>query len=342
MKRLLLATVAASGLLFAPIAAAQYTAPPAPPVTTPDTSANESTSPEGTAEAPVTSTNPTSPGLGTTTTPTPSATTQAQTTTTAPSSVTTAQSAAPGPYGPVTAPPTYQGQPATTASTAAPTMSDSAATAAPSYAQSPTPSATTASTTATAQPATYQSAEDALAVAQDAGMEAVPMTAQAVCAPRLVSLDTSEYSRTLTAKVENAVDHASVCDVQEVVIQGAGSRANSIERTLIARGVDEASIRVEPTADAEGAGVRMTFAGVATSSEQYAQVFNAPQLAYNAPAATPSAAQPSPSAPSYGPSPSSPSFDDSTRDDPGAMQDPAPETAPETAPEMADEPSTEL
>lgn len=367
MRRLLLASVAASGLMLAPLAAfAQYddTTPTTPPVTTPGTAADDATMSDTTTSAPTYST-PTAPATTTTTpgygtTPAPNTTTNTQATpspynaaqTAAPSGATTAQTTTP--YGSTTAQTTtvpgattspYGAQAQTTTPATDPTTGMS--TTSPGYAQT----APGQSATATTQAASYQSSENALEVAMDAGMDAVPMTAQAVCAPRMVSLETSEYSRTLTAKVENAVDHASVCELQEVVIQGTGGRANAIERTLVARGVDESMIRVEPSADAEGAGVRMNFAGVATSSEQYAQIFNQATLAYNSPAqpaaspyGSPSAApsstpsytppastttpaapsyQPSPSAPSYEPSPSSPDY---TPADPGSSSETAPAT----------------
>jgi hypothetical protein len=71
--------------------------------------------------------------------------------------------------------------------------------------------------------------------------------------------------------------------------------------------------------DAGGLEVEMNFAGLATSSAQYAQLFSTQQLASYQPSATaPSYQPPSTGAPTYQPSPSAPPV----TDDPDPNADP--------------------
>ena len=112
----------------------------------------------------------------------------------------------------------------------------------------------------------------------------VPMTAAEVCEPRSVSLtqSSSRLNRDARRHLINAADHASVCEMQRVVIRAPDGRADVARETLLAHGVDDAMITVEQS-DA-GLGVEMQFAGVATSSEQYAAMYNGVQTAALAPA----------------------------------------------------------
>jgi hypothetical protein len=125
--------------------------------------------------------------------------------------------------------------------------------------------------------------------ARDAGMDGLPMTAQEVCAPREIALTTSgaSLSRDKEHQLINAADRASVCEFQRVVINSPNGRADEARQLLIDSGVDASLIEVQDS-DASGLEVELNFAGVATSSEQYAQMFNPQQLA---------SYQPSPSAP---------------------------------------------
>lgn len=112
--------------------------------------------------------------------------------------------------------------------------------------------------------------------AQEAGMAGVPMSAAEVCAPRDVSLaqGTSRLNHETRQQLRFAADRASACDLQQVVIQAPDGRGAAVRETLIAHGVDDSQIQVEQSSEL---GVEMTFAGVATSSEQYAAIFNSPQ-----------------------------------------------------------------
>jgi hypothetical protein len=114
--------------------------------------------------------------------------------------------------------------------------------------------------------------------ARDAGMAGVPMSAADVCAPREIELTTSG-SRLDSAKrrqLINAADRASACALQSVVINSPNGSADTARQTLIDHGVDASLIQVNDS-DAGGLGVEMNFAGVATSSEQYAAIFNGGQ-----------------------------------------------------------------
>ncbi len=163
--------------------------------------------------------------------------------------------------------------------------------------------------------------------ARDAGMAGLPMTAMDVCAPREVSLTASgtRLSRDKEHQLINAADRASVCEFQRVVINSPNGRADQARRLLVEHGVDESLIEVQDT-DTGGLEVEMHFAGIATSSEQYAQMFNTQQLASYQPN-TASSYQPyaDPSASAYQPSSaanSAPSTSSSTPDEGVWLGDP--------------------
>lgn len=141
-------------------------------------------------------------------------------------------------------------------------------------------------------------------VARDAGMGGLPMSAQEVCAPRDISLTTSgtRLNRDKQHQLINAADRASVCELQRVVVHSPNGRADQARQILIDHGVDANLIEVQ---DAESGGleVDMTFAGVATSSEQYAQMFRTQQFASYQPGATAPSYQPGSS---YAPSTAAP------------------------------------
>lgn len=131
--------------------------------------------------------------------------------------------------------------------------------------------------------------------ARDAGMEALPMSSSEVCAPRSVSFEQTRLTNDARHQLVAAVDRASVCQVREVTIKASESRAAAVRRELVAAGVDESAITVEPTSGALE--VDMAFSGVAASSDQYAAMWNGgaqlasaePNAAYG-PSATDSAA----------------------------------------------------
>jgi hypothetical protein len=142
--------------------------------------------------------------------------------------------------------------------------------------------------------------------ARDAGMDGLPMTPQEVCAPRELALTTSgtRLSNDKRRQLINATDRASVCEIQRVVVRSPSGRADTVRQTLVSHGVDADMIEVQ-NAGAGGLQVEMNFTGLATSSEQYAQMFSPQQLAgYQpgaaqgfAPSATPQSYQPNTSAP---------------------------------------------
>lgn len=109
-----------------------------------------------------------------------------------------------------------------------------------------------------------------------AGMDAAPMTPADVCSPREVSLahGTSRLDTRARRQLIVATDHASVCEIQRVVVRSPNGRADAVRQTLIDHGVDESVIEVQ-TADDGALGVEMRFAGVAASTPEYAAMFNA-------------------------------------------------------------------
>jgi hypothetical protein len=295
MKRLLLATAAVIALaVAAPMATAQYTTPPpaTAPYTTPlpddpATPQDESLSAQSNTTAQSQSTL-TTPGAPQTTDPLPSTTAQ---TTTSVDPTTQAQT---DPYAPGAT--TY-----------------SSTTTTDTYAD-----ATTGMGENVATPASLEGH------ARDAGMTGMPMTAQAVCAPREVSLTTSgtRLSRDKQHQLINAADRASVCEFQRVVINSPNGRADQARQLLIDHGVDAGMIEVVDS-DAGGIEVQMNFAGIATSSDQYAQLFSTQQLASYQPSATTQGYAPSTTpSPSYQPSPSAPPVDDPNMETPEPNADP--------------------
>lgn len=314
MKKLLLATAAAAALLFAPVlASAQYATQPTAPITTPAPAA--STTSDNALDAQP-STSGTAPAAPTTVTGQTSAPTMPRT---------TAQNSA---YGAQTAPSsTY------TESGAAPATQMNAQAATPSGygapAQADAPSTYGATQTAAANGQVRGqliSDTKALELAQDAGMQAVPMSAGAVCQPRAVDLSGGATHDNRNA-LEFAVDRASVCELQEIQLPARG--AASFRQALIRRGVDESKI-----GDSGANEARMTFAGVATSSAQYAAMFNPVRTAANTTSAAPSYA-PAPSAApssSYAPAPSTaPAMPDHSSMDHSSSDQPS-DTAPAQPP----------
>jgi len=106
---------------------------------------------------------------------------------------------------------------------------------------------------------------------------ALPASAGAVCQPRVTSVHfgrASSLSRDNQNALEHAVDAASVCTLESVVIADSreGSRrANAVRQTLIRQGVPGERITIAQGASTEGAStgqldVRMNFAGVASTS----------------------------------------------------------------------------
>lgn len=124
--------------------------------------------------------------------------------------------------------------------------------------------------------------------ARDAGMDHLPMTAQEVCMPRDLSLTSSgaRLNRDKQHQLINATDRASVCQIQRVVISSPNGRADQARQLMVDHGVDASMIEVQD-ADAGGLEVRMQFAGLATSNEQYAQMFSTQQYANYQPNAAP-------------------------------------------------------
>lgn len=107
-----------------------------------------------------------------------------------------------------------------------------------------------------------------------------PDTASAVCQPRVTSLHfgrASALSQENRNAIEHAVDAASVCTLQSVVIadsadgRASAHRAEAVRTTLVRRGVPRQLISIENAAKAEGAStgqldVRMNFTGLASAS----------------------------------------------------------------------------
>jgi hypothetical protein len=325
MKRLLLATAAVIALaVAAPIATAQYTTPPpaTAPYTTPlpddpATPQDESLSAQTNTTTQSQSTL-TTPGVPETTDPLPSTTAQ---TTTGVDTTTQAQ----------TDLDSTQAQTGVDATTQAQT--DSYAPGATTYGSTTTESYADASTGMGENVATPASLDQH---ARDAGMDAMPMTAQDVCAPREISLTTSgtRLSRDKEHMLINAADRASVCEFQRVTINSPNGRADQARQLLIDHGVDAGMIEVVDS-DTGGLEVDMNFAGVATSSEQYAQMFATQQLASYQPGTTAPGYAPS-TAPSYQPSPSAPPVNDPSMSDPSTLDDPSMETPDPNADPMDD------
>jgi len=100
-----------------------------------------------------------------------------------------------------------------------------------------------------------------------------------VCQPRVTSVHfgrSSALSRDNSNAIEQAVDAASVCSLQQVTIAASGEgraaerRAQAIRATLVRQGVPEDRIVVDANAAPDGVStgqtdVRMAFAGVASA-----------------------------------------------------------------------------
>lgn len=316
MKNILLATAAAAALLFAPVmASAQYAPQPTAPITTPAPTPSQSATSDNAMDAQpsVTETAPAAP-----TTVTGQSSVAAAPSSTAQNSTYTAQTAqAPAYATPATPSASAHTQTYGAAATAqSSTHMDAQAPDASVTAQSSAaPSATYGSSSygATAQPAVASNTQvrgqlisdaKALELAHDAGMQAVPMSAGAVCQPRELDL-TGGATHDNRNALEFAVDRASVCELQEIQLPSRG--ASTFRQALIRQGVDESKI---VNGDSGSNEARMTFAGVATSGGQYAAIFNPTRTAANtttqsmsyAPAQSPSA---STTAPTYSYAPSS-------------------------------------
>lgn len=273
MKRLLLATAAVVALALAmPMAGAQspstttdplYTQTVPPPVDSQTTVEDENMEPNSPASvAPTTSM-------------------QQSVTTTTQAPVTTAQTV-PDPY----ADPAYV---STTAQADTSTTVTTTTTADP-YAAPSNTTADTYATNTTYSPAIMQEA------ALEAGMDGVPMTAAEVCAPRQVDLGGARLVHATRKQLRFAADRASACEISQVTINAPAGREDAVRQVLVEHGFDDADIRVEQASEL---GVEMQFAGVATSSEYYASIFNPhQQLAFNDPATTGSAYAPSSMPPS--------------------------------------------
>ena len=166
-----------------------------------------------------------------------------------------------------------------------------------------------------------------------AGMDGVPMTAADVCAPRSVSLTDSgsRLNRDARRHLINATDHASACEMQRVVIRAPDGSGAAARATLVDLGVDESLIEVEPAEDG-GLALEMQFAGVATSSEEYAAIFNPVQTAALSPDQVPAAPpEPAPEADTGQPSsyePTQPTDDEPAPAEPTAYQPPVEEPPP--------------
>lgn len=131
---------------------------------------------------------------------------------------------------------------------------------------------------ATVEPATLQEA------ALEAGMAGTPMNAAEVCATRDVDLGSSRLTHDSRQQLRFAADRASACEIDQVVISAPRGREEAVRQVLISHGVDAADIQVQ---EASELGVEMRFAGVATSSEYFASIFNPnQQLAMNDTATT--------------------------------------------------------
>ncbi len=123
-------------------------------------------------------------------------------------------------------------------------------------------------------------------------------TANAVCQPRVTSVHfgrSSALTQQNRYAIEHAVDAASVCNLQQVVIADTGQgsrRAETVRATLVRQGVPNELIRVDASAaPTEGAAtgqldVRMEFAGVANTNVAAATAAQAPPAAPVAPDTT--------------------------------------------------------
>lgn len=260
MKTFLFASVAAASLTLAGFAAAQTVQTPVP---TPPPVATPSATPDANVEG----------QLGTNVQGTPA---QAEVQTDTDAAVTETQTEA-----------EVQAQAGTSAQVATPEA------ATPPEAEA----AASAEATAAAE-APAQAAENAAAMAASPATPATPPTqtaeapaaatmasAASVCQPRVTSVHFGARGSSLSQQnrnaIENAVDAASVCTLDSVVIADSGEgnvssrRTSAVRQALIRQGVPENRISVEANANAEGAStgeldVRMSFAGVANAGQPVA------------------------------------------------------------------------
>ena len=155
-----------------------------------------------------------------------------------------------------------------------------AAEAASAMAASPAaPDAAVTAETDAAPTATAQAPVAPTATAE-APAVAIPASANAVCQPRVTSVHFGARGSSLSQQnrnaIEQAVDAASVCDLQQIQIVDSANgntstrRAGAVRATLIRQGVpaERITIAEETNADAEASStgrldVRMNFAGVA-------------------------------------------------------------------------------
>lgn len=143
--------------------------------------------------------------------------------------------------------------------------------------------------------ATEQAAENAEAMAASPASPADSATvtpalanASAVCQPRVTSVHfgrSSALSQQNRNAIEHAVDAASVCRLEQVVIADSGQgsrRADAVRATLVRQGVPAERIRIDASAaPSDGAAtgqldVRMQFAGVANTDIAAATAAQAP------------------------------------------------------------------
>lgn len=326
MKRLLLATAAVIALtVAAPLATAQYTTPP--PATAPYTTPlpNDPMTPQDESVAPQPDTTASQSQSATTTPGTPEMSAMPDAAATTGLGTTTAGYAQTQPFsaqtqtGMAATAQTYnQFQPTSPQAQVGPggqtgTQTYGSSANDPSYASGQTSSPTYAATDNSQSYVSSSGGGENVATeasleqhARDAGMDGMPMTAQAVCAPREISLTASgsRLNRDRQHQLINAADRASVCEIQRIVIDSPNGRADQARQLLVANGVDASKIEVQET-DSGGLQVNMQFAGVATSSAEYAQMFNTQQYA---------SYQPSTTGPSYGPSTSTPGYQPNAAD----------------------------
>ncbi|HYD87073.1 MAG TPA: hypothetical protein VEA80_06345 [Vitreimonas sp.] len=278
MRRFLLATVAIAALaLAAPMAGAQYTEPPPsnPVYSSPsDPAMDEEQTPLPNATPPVDSQTNAAPATTTQSNNTPlttdTTTPYAQQTQSDPqmNAAPTQQAQANDPYA----------QPAQPYADGVPATTDTAAQDATMQAQATDPYAQPAQDQYAMAGADITMSPSMVEHAQEAGMDGVPMTAAEVCAPREISLaqGTSRLNHAARNQLEFAADRASACETQRVLITAPDGRASAVRETLVDHGFDDTMIEVQR---ADELGVELTFAGVATSSAEYAAIFNAPQFA---------------------------------------------------------------
>ncbi|MBC7770751.1 MAG: hypothetical protein H7124_18360 [Phycisphaerales bacterium] len=118
-----------------------------------------------------------------------------------------------------------------------------------------------------------------------------PASASAVCAPRVTIVEfgarASALSQDNSNALERAVDAASVCSLQQVVISAGGQgrlasrRADAARATLVRQGVPAGAISVSAEAPVNAAQVvvTMNFAGVAGANPDAAATPDAPLTA---------------------------------------------------------------